>query len=139
MTEEKQKILENLKNTYCRVKTSKIEGIGIFAIRDIPKGKNPFFGVKVHKWHEFTVKELKKIDKEVFKMIDSFFVIEKNDTVYIPETGLNGNDISFYLNTSSKPNIETIDGGTNFASTRKIKRGEELTVAYSTYDDKYKK
>ena len=49
----KKEILNNLKNTYCRLKASKIQGVGIFAVREIPKGKNPFFGLRKQKWHKF--------------------------------------------------------------------------------------
>lgn len=134
---KKQEILKRLKNTYCRLKPSKISGVGVVAIRDIPKGVNPFYGIKHQRWYEFTTKELKGIDKEVLKMIDAFFVIEKDNTVYIPEFGLNSIDVSFFINDSKKPNIKTIDGGLNFVTLRKIKKGEEITTTYADYDDKY--
>ena len=37
----KYKLLENLENTYCIIGNSKVQGIGIIAIRDIPKGIDP--------------------------------------------------------------------------------------------------
>lgn len=138
MTKKKLEILENLKNTYCRLRPSKIQGIGVFAIRDIPKGKNPFFGVKKHRWHKFDISELKKLDKEVLGLIDSFFVIHKNGTVEVSDYALNGMDISYFLNNSKKPNIKTINDGENFVTMRKIKKGEELSVSYATYDEKFK-
>ncbi|MEK7061659.1 MAG: SET domain-containing protein [Patescibacteria group bacterium] len=133
----KKEILNNLKNTYCRLKPSKIEGIGVFAIKDIPKGKNPFLGIKQQRWYKFQISELKSLGKEILPLVDSFFVIHKNGTVEISESCLNGMDISYYLNNSKKPNIKTIDDGENFITLRKIKKGEELTVAYSTYDEKF--
>ena len=139
MNKIKNKILNNLKNTYCRLMPSKIEGVGVFAVRDIPKGKNPFLGTKKQKWTKFGMTELANLDKEILNLIDSFFVIRNNGTVYISESGLNGMDISYYLNDSKKPNVKTIDDGENFVTLRKIKKGEELTVAYATYDEKYKK
>lgn len=138
----KKEILNNLKNTYCRLKPSKIDGIGVFAIKDIPKGKNPFLKTKNNKWRKFNMSEFKKIDKGVIKMIDDFFVIEKNNTVYIPETGLNGIDISFFVNNSKNPNLKIIEDGKNealnFKTIKKIEKDEELTVSYATYDEKYK-
>jgi len=142
MNKEKQKNLENLKNTYCRLKPSKIEGVGVFAIRDIPKGTNPFLGIKNQSWLKFNISELKKIDKEILKMIDDFFVIEKNNTVYIPKSGLNGIDVSFFVNNSKNPNLKIVGDGIkkeiSFIVCKKIKKGEELTVSYATYDYKYK-
>jgi len=134
----KREIISRLKNTYCRLKPSKIDGTGVFAIRDIPKNINPFKGIKNQRWYEFKLSELKSLDKEILKMIDAFFVIEKDKTVYIPRLGLNTMDISFYVNNSKKPNLKTIDGGLTFITLRKIEKGEELVISYATYDEKYK-
>jgi SET domain-containing protein len=141
MNKIKKQIIDNLKNTCCRLKASKIEGVGVFAIRNISKGKNPFPGIKNSKWHKFEMSELKKLDKEVLKLTDDFFVIEKDKTVYIPETGLNGIDISFFVNNSKNPNLKIVEDGKNealnFKTIKEIKKGEELTVSYATYDEKY--
>jgi len=138
----KKEILKNLKNTYCRLRSSKIEGVGVFAVRDIPKGKDPFGGIKQSRWHKFEAKEIKNLDREVLKMIDDFFVIEKDGSVYIPETGLNGIDISFFVNNSKNPNLKIVGSGKEealvFKALRPVKKGEELTISYATYDDKYK-
>ncbi len=142
MNKLNKKILTNLKNTYCRLKLSRIEGIGIIAIRNIPKNINPFFGVQNQKWIKLNIAELKKLDKEIIKMVDSFFTIEKDGTVYVPECGLNGMDISFFLNNSNKPNLRVVGGGEKealeFKTSKKIKKGEELTVSYALFDEKYK-
>lgn len=142
MNQKKAETLNLLKNTYCRLRASKIEGVGVFAIRDIPKGKSPFMGIKSQTWRKFDVKELKKLDKEVLKMVDDFFVIEKDGSVYIPDGGLNLMDISFFVNNSKNPNLKVVgnpdDEALNFKTTRKVKKGEELTVSYATYDEKYK-
>ena len=138
MIKSKIKILNSLKNTYCRLKPSKIEGIGIFAIRDIFKSTNPFRGVKEQEWHKIKLSELKNLDKNIIKMISDFFAMEENEEFSIPECGLNGIDISFFLNASDKPNVKTIDDGTNFLTIKKIKKGEELTVSYANYDKRYK-
>jgi len=134
----KEKVLEILKNTYCRLKPSKIGGVGVFAIRDIPENTNPFYGIKKAKWHKFNISELKDLDKEILEMINDFFVIEENKEVLIPEFGLNGIDISFFLNHSKNQNVETKDGGFSFITLRKIKKDEELLVSYGTYDYKWK-
>ncbi|MEK7203010.1 MAG: SET domain-containing protein [Patescibacteria group bacterium] len=139
MNRAKKIIINNIKKTYCRIKPSKLEGVGVFAIRDIPKGQKIFWGVGRHKWYTFKISDFCDCNKEVLKMIDDFFVIEKNGAITIPEFGLDGIGISFFLNNSKKPNVKTIDGGENFATLRKIKKGEELAVAYKTYDDKYKR
>ena len=132
----KSNIVKRLKNTYCRLKPSKISGVGVFAVRDIPKNQNPFQGIK-YNYHELKTSDFKNFDKEVLKMIDNLFVIGKNGKVWVPESGLNGMDVSFFVNHSENPNLKTIDDGSNFITLRKVKKGEELTVSYGTYDWKY--
>ena len=78
MNKTKQRILNELKNTYCRLKPSKIEGVGVFAVRSIPKKTNPFKGLKKQAWYKFQISELKTLGKELLSLIDSFFVIHKN-------------------------------------------------------------
>ena len=129
----KKNTLKQLKNTYCRLMPSKIQGIGIFAIRDIPAGVKPFRDAKKEHWHQFKLAELKNLDKEVLKMVKAFFIIEKDGTFVMPDYGLNGMDISFFLNHSNKPNIKTTDEGFTFKTIRKIRKGEELTIAYETF------
>ncbi len=138
MPSKKNEILKRLKNTYCRLRPSATQGVGVFAIRDIPKNTNPFKGIR-QRWYKFDFSQLKNLDKEVQKMVDDFYVIEKDKTVFVPECALNGMDISFFLNDSQRPNLKTIDNGNTFVALRKIKKSEELTVSYGTYDYKYQK
>ena len=137
MNKSKKDILERIKNTYCKLKASSIQGVGVFAVRDIPENINPFFGIPDQKWFRFSMDELGEIDKHIMEMIDDFFVIEKDDTINIPEYGLNGMDMSFFVNHSDTPNLVTREGR-YFFTARKIKKGEELTVGYDAYDHKYK-
>ena len=133
MSQEKD-TLKKLEDTYCRLKPSSLHGVGVFAIRDIPANVNPFNTIKKQEWVEFNISELKYLGKEILKMIDDFYVIKKNGKVWINEEALNGMDISFFLNNSESPNLKTIDDGDTFITLRRIKKGEELTVAYCTYD-----
>lgn len=136
MDQKKKDIIENIKNTYCRLMASSIAGVGVFAIRDIPKGINPFKCIKELQYFQFNLDDFGKLDKEVYKMVDDFFVIEKDKTLTVPENGLNCMDISFFVNHSDKPNMVT-EEGRYFITSRKVKKGEEMTVGYDTYDYKY--
>lgn len=131
VSEKKRNILSDLKKTYCRIKSSSIAGVGVFAVRDIPKNTNPFPN-SLQKWYQFHISDFVDVEKGVIEMIKDFFVVEKDGKVLIPEYGLNGMDISFFLNDSSKPNLKT-DDGFIFLSKKDIKKGEELTVLYKTY------
>jgi len=139
MVDKKDEILKRLKDTCCRLQSSAIDGVGVFAIKNLQKNTNPFKEVRNHPWHKFDISELKKLDKNILKMITDFYVADKNEKIWIPECALNGMDISFFVNNSESPNLKTIDGGLTFVTLRKIKKGEELTIAYKTYDYKYKK
>ncbi len=134
MPAEKNKTLKDLENTYCRLRPSPLEGVGVFAIRDIPADTDPFAGVSKHRWYQFTPAELKDLDPAVLKMIHDFYAFEKDGTISIPDCSLNGMDISFFLNTSPQPNIRAVRDGLGFLTTRPVKQGEELTVSYTTYD-----
>ena len=136
MQKAKQDILKNLENTYCRIRTSKINGVGVFAIKDIPKGINPFNKAKAQGWQKFKISELRFLDKEVFKMVEAFFTIQKDNTIYIPKGGLNEMNISYIMNDSFKPNVKMAKDEVNFTTLRKINKGVELTVSYETYLEK---
>lgn len=133
----KSQLIENLENTYCRLKPSPIHGVGVFAVRNIPDRINPFAGVKNQKWYRLNNSELESLEKEVLNMIGDFFV-ESNNCVWVSEYGLNGMDMSAYVNHSDNPNLETIDDGITFITSREVKKGEELTIDYKTYDANWK-
>lgn len=137
----KKALIKNLKeDVYCRIKPSKKHGVGVFAIKDIPKNVNPFLHTNnkciKSKIINISQDEIKSIPNEVKKMIDDFY--HKEDDIYgIPYKGLNANDISFYMNTSSKPNVgfESDDKCSMiiFKSLRKIQKGEELFINYDDF------
>lgn len=127
----KKKLLKNLDNTYCRLKPSKY-GIGVFAIRNIPKNTNPYLNCRKVRWLKFNKKEIAKLPQEISQMIEEYYGHD-GEYNYIPYHGLNGNDISFFHNHSLHPNIVTIDRGQTFITIRKIKKGEELLANYKTY------
>ena len=131
VSEKKRNILSDLKKVYCRIKCSPIAGVGVFAVRDIPKNTNPFPS-SLQKWYQFHISDFTDIKEGVMEMIKDFFVVENDGKVLIPEHGLNGMDISFFLNNSSKPNVRTKDGFIFFTK-KEIKKGEELTVSYRSY------
>ena len=135
--ENKLATLNLLKNTYCRIKPSKIGGVGVFAIQDIPANTELFKGMIDQEWIKLTTQEISALPPEVLKMIDDFFVIE-NNSVSLPKGGLNSMDMSYYINSSTEPNAVTTDNGFTFFSSRAISKGEEVTISYATFDPKYR-
>lgn len=134
----KQALLKNLKDdTYCRIMPSKTHGVGVHAIKNIPKGVNPFKRLgKETRPVKITEGEYKSLPAPVQKLIRDFS--QKDDGHwYVPDVGFNGIDVSFYLNHNTKPNVKICcDRETSyfvyFKTLREIKKGEELLIDYKT-------
>lgn len=132
----KEETLHSLKNNNCRIKPSLIGGVGVLAIRDIKKGAELFIGARNKKLCRIKPSELKGVDKETMDMIKGFFVRDSKGYYLIPEGGLDDINIAFFMNHSNKPNVVS-DQGDSFFAARKIKKGEELTVDYATFDESF--
>jgi SET domain-containing protein len=116
---------------YVRLKPSKIHGIGVFAIRDIPKGTYVFRGDDDEMvWVKAS--SISRLEKETKKLYSDFCVTRNGQ--YGCPSNFNLLTLAWYLNDSDKPNMAA-DKNYNFYSTRRIKKGEELTVNYDTYSD----
>ena len=105
--------------------------MGVFAIRSIPQGTSVFFGdtgrlVWVHK------AKIAKLPKEIRRLYEDFCII-KNNKFGCPKN-FNQLTLAWYPNHSKNPNIRC-DSHYNFFASRRIKKGEELTVNYLTYND----
>jgi SET domain-containing protein len=134
----KKQLLKQLKeNTFCRIMPSKIHGVGVFAIRNIPKGTNIFKGSCSHKNIPLTQKDIKELDPAIRKMLKDFFV-QKGEEIFVPECALNGIDISYFLNFSKNPNVKAYTNGEKLIAKRTIRKGEELTCDYERdYGEKF--
>ena len=140
---KKERLLDNLmNNTYVRLKPSPLQGVGVFAVKDIPAGVNPFkMPNKVkYKTIKCTENEIKYLDPAVKKMLHDF-IEPVGKSYHIPENGLNSLDITFYLNHSKNNNLGVVDnqndndGYLSFITLRPIKKGEELLINYDDYKD----
>ena len=78
------RILNQLSQTYCRLRPSEIHGIGVFAVRDIPEGTNLFPECTSPAYYKIDLSHLNKLNKNVIKMMEDFFVFEK-DYFFCPE------------------------------------------------------
>lgn len=132
-----KKLVKDLEeNVYCRLQPSKVSGIGVFAIRDIPKGRELF---KTFLDYELTpvplsmIENNPKIDKAVGQLANDMFPLH-NGKLYMYRRGLNAIDISFFLNHSKKANVYMDDTSACFAA-RNIKKGEELLANYEEYTE----
>jgi len=132
----KKKILPH-EGAYTRLKKSRIHGVGVFAIIDIPEGENIFKGDQCKMtWINSPAIHLKKLPIEIQKLYLDFCVVKKigKQQMLGCPTNFNNMPISWFLNESKKPNVYC-NSSYNFFAIRKIKVGEELTVDYDTYSD----
>lgn len=120
------------KDVYCRVGRSKVHGVGVIAIIDIPKGFNPFKH-SLDKVKKFKKKDILKGLKPGHKKLYTDFCAEEGEYLWTP-VHFNRMDISWFLNHSKTPNVRAADKtGSYFHTLRKIKAGEELFSDYNTY------
>ena len=137
MAIDKARILKHLETeVYCRLGVSPIHGIGVFAIRDIPKGTQPLVSLLKIKEFSFSKKVIKKLPSSVQKEVRMFCYYNK-DKYLIPSIGLNAMNMAFYMNHSKNPNIKYLKNNT-LLSLRKIKAGEELFFDYDlAFDEEH--
>jgi SET domain-containing protein len=117
---------------YARLRPSRIHGVGVFAIKDIPKGTYIFPEdneelVWIHK------RMFRNLEPEERKLYDDFCII-RGDLYGCPRS-FNTLTPAWYFNESSMPNVAA-DRAYRFYSLRGIKKGEELTVNYASYSDR---
>lgn len=117
---------------FTRLKPSAGRGIGVFAIRDIPAGQNPFLGDR-SETVEVPVRDVDRIqDPELRRMYIDFCPVV--DGFFIAPIDFNQMTQSWYLNHSDRPNI-VCDADMNFRAKGLIESGVELTVDYRTFSE----
>jgi len=129
MSKIKKNLLKHLQEeVYCKLGISKVHGIGVFALRTIPKGVNP-----MRTWHdveevEFTHLDLKGLPRSVRKELD-IFCYYTDEVMHIPSVGMNTMNMAVYLNHSKKPSVAYQKNG-QLKTLRTIRSGEELMLDY---------
>ena len=115
---------------YTRLKPSDIHGVGVFAILDIPKDTYIFNGDNSKMvWVDKSV--IDEQDEEIKKLYDDFCIIKGNK--YYCIDSFNNLNVGWYLNESKDdPNVGC-DDNYEFYALRDIKKGEELTMDYSSF------
>ena len=124
-------------NTYVMIKPSPIEGIGVFAIRDIPKGCRTIFSdpaVEEDNWHKISRQEMELLPAHTKQLIETYCLYDTQN-YFVPANGFKKMDLVLFLNHSEKANIISINEGQYFEATRDIAAGEELLVDYGELVD----
>lgn len=130
---KKEELLAELRcKTYVMIKPSPIEGIGVFAIRDIPKGCRDMFSASVNnkdEWIKIPKTDIEELPAYSKTLVETYCLYD-DENYYVPENGFKKMDLVNFLNHSDIPNIISINEGEYFEALRDIKNGEELLVDY---------
>jgi len=139
---KKSQVINNLKNdTYARLGVTKF-GVGLMAIKPIPKGTDIFKTTigpcKADEWIRLSPKDVKELPKSVKEYVYDFGAVSggplsQKGPVVVPKLGMNTLDVTNYFNHSDTPNCKAKMDKTcfmRFQSIRDIKKGEELTYKY---------
>ncbi|MBK9465681.1 MAG: SET domain-containing protein [Chitinophagaceae bacterium] len=130
MTKE-QLLLELQQDTYVMLKPSPIEGIGVFAIRDIPKGCRTIFSAGIGEWIKVSIDEVEKLPAHSRNLVETYCLYDE-ENYFVPDYGFKIMDLVLYLNHSSQFNMISVNDGEQFEALRDIKAGEELLVDYGS-------
>ncbi|MBL0068745.1 MAG: SET domain-containing protein [Chitinophagaceae bacterium] len=130
MTKE-QLLLELQQDTYVMLKPSPIEGIGVFAIRDIPKGCRTIFSAGIGEWIKVSIDEVEKLPAHSRNLVETYCLYDE-ENYFVPSYGFKLMDTVLYLNHSAQFNIASVNDGEQFEALRDIKAGEELLVDYGS-------
>lgn len=118
-------------------------GVGIVAIKDIPEGTPIFDNIQTQCVNydplDITTQNVDKFKNKdpIIKLMDDFFLSQKEKVYPIPLLGPNSMDISFYLNHSKTPNLsitypDECDMSVYIAK-MDITVGSPLTIDYTTF------
>ena len=118
-------------STYVMIKPSPLHGIGVFAIRDIPKGTSNIFSKGVGDWIKVSKEEVDALPQHSKDLIENHCLFDE-DFYFIPDYGFKLVDLVIYLNHSETPNVISLNDGEEFEAIRDIAIGEELLVDYGT-------
>jgi SET domain-containing protein len=123
-------------NTYVMLKPSPIEGIGVFAIADIPKGCRTMFGKPdtADEWITITKKEIESLPAHIQFLVGNYCLYDE-EHYFVPAHGFKKMDLALFINHADTPNIISVNDGDYFEAIRDIKTGEELLVDYGEIVD----
>ena len=128
----KEQLLHQLQaDTYVMLKPSPVHGIGVFAIKDIPKGCRTIFSQGVGEWIKLSYKEVEQLPEHSRNLVETYCLYDE-ESYFVPDYGFKLMDLVLYLNHSSEPNIASINDGEHFEALREIRVGEELLVNYGS-------
>lgn len=132
---DKHNIINHLnKNIFFKLKPSKIHGIGLFAIQDIPTGTIIINNLQKINGIYLTKEESKQLNPEILNLCEQYFSDNKQDEFFIPT---DPNYIStfylskYFINHTQHGNCHNQDG--NIITIKPIKKNQEITLNYKLH------
>jgi SET domain-containing protein len=119
--------------TWVALRPSLVEGIGVFAVRDIPQGCRDMFSKpdSADDWVTVPREEVEALPPHARRLVETYCLFD-DEHYFVPTDGFKRMDLSLFLNHSDAPNVVSIDGGAYFEAVRPIVAGEELFIDYGT-------
>ena len=121
-------------NTFVILRPSAVQGIGVFAIRDISKGQRQLFSQDKSEWIKIPKEEVEKLPEHSRFLVENHCLYDDNN-YFVPEYGFKMIDPVIYLNHADIPNVISINEGEDFEALTDIKSGEELFIDYGEIVD----
>jgi len=124
-----QELLADLRETYVMLKPSPVHGIGVFAIRDIPKGCRTMFSKDSGEWIKLPIADVETLPEASKDLVETYCLYDETH-YYVPDYGFKKMDLVNYLNHSKQPNMRSVNDGEFFEAITDIPAGQELLVNY---------
>ncbi len=123
-------LIEELqRDTFVQLAPSGVHGIGVFAIRLIPRGCRTIFSANIGKWIRVPIKEVECLPPGPKNLVETYCLFDETD-YFLPDYGFKVMDLVNYLNHADEPNVISVADGEYFEAIRDILPGEELLVNY---------
>lgn len=96
----KEQLLSELRHdTYVIIKPSPLHGIGVFALRTIPKGQRGLFSKNIGEWIPISKKEVSQLPQYSIDLVENYCLYDE-ENYFIPDYGFKVMDLVNFLNHS---------------------------------------
>lgn len=118
------------------LRPSAVEGVGVFAIREIPRGCRAMFSAPdaAGEWVSLPRHDVDTLPAHARQLVETYCLYDETQ-YFVPRNGFTKMDLALFLNHSDEPNIASVDDGAYFEALRDIAVGEELFIDYGTIVD----
>jgi len=118
-------------DTWVMLQPSPVAGVGVFAIRDIPKGCRRMFSEPdgPEDWISVSRAEVDALPAHARHQVENYCLYD-DEQYFVPAAGFKKMDLSLFLNHAESPNVRSIEHGAWFEAMRDIAAGEELFIDY---------